>query len=551
MSTVAEVVVAGLAAHHLDRVFCVPGESCLALLDALYDRRDIDTVVCRHEAGAGFMALADARLTGRPGIACVSRGPGASNAAIAVHAAEQEGVPFILLVGQVSRRFLRRNSFQEIDFNQMFGSIAKWVAELTEPARTAETLMRAIRIATAGQPGPVVLSIPEDVLAAVTRYRTIREQGPLRAAPHPPDVATVRCWLSQAERPLVICGGILDPSKDRELLRSFLERWNLPTLVSFRERDLLPSAHRLYVGELGLANPAAQIAVLNESDLVLVIGARLGDVTTQGYTFPRSGEPGMRLVHVHPDCSAMGIHLPTDLSIACDARAFMEALGDPGVSEPAQRTAWIERLKAELRTTAIPLRCELDDGLAFEAVAEVLGRSLPADTILTLDAGAFAVPVYGMVAFTPPQRLLAPASGAMGFGVPAAVAAALREPGRTVICVVGDGGLLMSGSELAVASERRLPLKVIVSENGVYGSIRAHQERRYPGRTVGTGFWNPDLELIGRAFGFNVTRIERAESLDALPRILTSSGPEFVVVNTSIKSLMPTAVAAEANRVGE
>src|SRR5689334_4877604 len=264
--TVGRLIVDSIAAHGIDRVFCVPGESYLGLLDALFDRWDLDTVVCRHEAGAGFMALADARLTGRPGVAAVSRGPGASNAAIAVHTAQQDGVPFLLLVGQVAVRDVRRDSFQEIDYSHMYGSIAKWTAEVTDPQRIAETMLRAIQTATAGTPGPVVLSLPEDVLTAATDAEPVRPQAAIGAAPTPADVETLRQWLATARRPLVIAGAALACPGGRETLRAFLEDWALPMVASFRNQDLFPNDHRLYAGDMGLANPASQMAVLREAD---------------------------------------------------------------------------------------------------------------------------------------------------------------------------------------------------------------------------------------------------------------------------------------------
>jgi acetolactate synthase-1/2/3 large subunit len=538
MPTVGQFVVDNLVAHGIDRLFCVPGESYLGLLDALHGRNDIDTVVCRHESSAGFMALADARLTGRPGVACVSRGPGASNAAIAVHTAQQDGVPFLLLVGQVGTRDVRRDSFQEIDYGHMFGSIAKWTAEVTDPQRIAETMLRAIQVATTGTPGPVVLSLPEDVLTAETDAAVVKPQAPIRAAPAERDVETLRQWLAAAQKPLVIAGASLSTDGGREALRRFLEGWDLPMVASFRNQDLFPNAHRLYAGDMGLANPASQMAVLREADLVIVLGARLSDITTQGYTFPRLVRPEMKLVHVHPDHTAIGTHFAADLAIACDPQALIAALV-AGAAVPEDRESWIDRLQAERRKIATPRRVAVDDGISFESVVDLVGRSLQKDAIVTLDAGTFAAPAYRIIPFAPPQRLLAPISGAMGFGVPAAVAAALRAPQRPVICFVGDGGFLMTGNELAVAMERKLPLKVILSENGIYGSIRIHQERDYPGRTTGTGFTNPDFELIGRAFGFNVTRLRTMADLPGLPGLLARPGSDFIIVDTSVKAILP------------
>jgi acetolactate synthase-1/2/3 large subunit len=296
---------------------------------------------------------------------------------------------------------------------------------------------------------------------------------------------------------------------------------------------------------MGLANPAAQMAVLRDADLAIVLGARLSDITTQGYTFPRLVRPEMKLVHVHADHTAIGTHFAADLAIACDPSALIAALGTRSDPVPAARGPWIERLKAERQKIATPRTIAVDDGIPFESVIDLVGRNLPEDAIVTLDAGTFAAPAYRIIPFAPPQRLLAPISGAMGFGVPAAVAAALREPKRPVVCFVGDGGFLMTGNELAVAMERKLPLKVILSENGLYGSIRIHQERDYPGRTTGTGFTNPDFELIGRAFGFSVTRLRTIADLKGLPAILAKPGPAFIVVDTSVKAILPAPRAAD------
>lgn len=535
--TVGQVIIDTLAAHGIDRVFCVPGESYLGLLDPLFGRTDIDTVVCRHESGAGFMALADARLTGRPGVAMVSRGPGASNAAIAVHAAQQDGVPFLLLVGQVPVSDVRRDSFQEIDYGHMFGRIAKWTAEVTDPGRIAETLLRALRVATAGVPGPVVIAVPEDILEAGVDAVAVRPQPPPAAAPDTGAIHELRELLGAAERPLVLAGSGIDSRAARRDLLAFLQAWELPAVVSFRRQDLLPNGHRLYAGDMGLANPKAQMQVLHDSDLVVVLGARLSAITTQGWTWPRLVRPQMKLVHIHADPAAIGTHFATDLAIACRPATAIAALGTPARPLP-DRGAWIRRLGDERAAIARVRSFDVDDGVAFEEVVAVIGRHLPPDAVVTVDAGTFGAPAYRVIPFQPPQRLLAPVSGAMGFGVPAAVAAALRQDGNTVVCLVGDGGFLMTGSELAVALQRRLPIKVIVSENGVYGSIRLQQERRHPGRSVGTAFVNPDLALIGKAYGFEVTRLSTRADLRLLPDLVRAPGPQFVVVDTSVRAIL-------------
>lgn len=537
MATAGQLIVDTLAAHRIDRVFCVPGESYLGLLDPLFGRADIDTVVCRHEAGAGFMALADARMTGRPGVAMVSRGPGASNASIAVHTAQQDGVPFILFIGQVAARDVRRDSFQEIDYGHMFGKIAKWTAEVTDPNRMAEAMLRAIQVATTGVPGPVVIAIPEDVLTAECRGASVMPQARPTAAPDASSIVLLRDLLTSAKRPLVLAGSGIDSAEARVMLLSFLETWNVPCVVAFRRQDLLPNKHPLYAGDMGLSNPATQMDVLRGCDLLLNIGARFSDITTQGYTYPQLVRPEMKLAHIHADPAVIGTHVACDLAIACHPTSAIAAVGKPDRALP-DRSDWIGRLSNERTKISSVRTFDVNDGVPFEDVVNVVGQHLPGDAIVTVDAGTFGAPIYRVIPFKPPQRLLAPISGAMGFGVPAAIAAGLREPDRTVVCFVGDGGFLMTGSELAVALERKLPLKVIVSENNIYGSIRIHQERGYPGRIVGTSFVNPDLELIGKAYGCAVTRISTRAEVNRIPDLLRAPGPQFIVVDTSVQAII-------------
>lgn len=536
MPTAAQLLVDSLVAHGIDRVFCVPGESYLGLLDALHGRADIDTVTCRHEGGAGFMAVADARLTGRPGVVCVSRGPGACHAAIALHAAEQDGVPLLLLVGQVARADLRRGAFQEIDYAGMFGGIAKWVAEVGDPDRLPGVMLRALRVATSGLPGPVVLALPEDMLTATTGRAAPPMQPPAVLAPEAAGIARLADWLATARQPLVIAGSGLDRPGGREALLTFAERFQVPVAVAFRRQDLFPNDHPLYAGDLGLANPADQMAAFHDADLVVAPGTRLGDITTQGYSFPRAGT---RLVHIHDDPAVIGTQIPADLALACPPAAALAALQ---AGPRRDRTEWVARLAAIRTRIAAPRLRDASDGVAFEQVVAAIAPHLPADAIVTVDAGTFGAPLYRVVPYRPPQRLLAPISGAMGFGVPAAVAAGLREPGRPVICFVGDGGFLMTGSELAVARERDLPLKIVLSDNAAYGSIRIHQERDYPGRISGTRLVNPHFPLMGEAYGFAVTHVRHAGEIPLVTAALAAPGPQFIVVDTSLQAVLPQQV---------
>jgi acetolactate synthase-1/2/3 large subunit len=541
-NTASHALLNVLYANGVDRVFLVPGESYLGILDALVDFPGIDVVTCRHESGAGYMAVVDGRLTGRPGVALVSRGPGMSNAAIAVHTAQQDAVPLIVIVGQVSKRDLRREAFQEIDYQKMFGDIAKWVFEPTDPAQLSEAAFKAVRIATTGTPGPVVLVIPEDVQqqpAALPDWR---------AAPHAPmrpDADTLDRLaraLRGAERPLVIAGGALERDGGREALRELAQRWQLPVALSFRRHDLFPQAHPLYAGELGLANPAAQIAAFEEADFILALGTRLGDVPSQGFTFPAMPRPRQILAHCYPDPHIVGLNHAADYGLVGSAMELARALAEQAPPDaPPGRAAWTRRLRDIQDARAAWPRHAPDDGVDFTEVVRSVARHAPADLAVCLDAGTFAAPVYRHFAFTYPQRLLAPIDGAMGYGVPAAVAAALRRPGARTVCMVGDGGFLMTGNEMIASVERRLPILFIVSNNGSYASIRIHQERHYPGRVSGTTLANPDFIALAGAFGLPARRIEQAGEIDDAVRAgLAADGPAFIEVRSSLRSVLPS-----------
>ena len=541
MSTAAERLVAFLAAQGIDRAFCVPGESYIALLDALHAHPKLDLVTCRSEGGAGFMAVADAKLTGRPGVVLVSRGPGACNASIAVHTAEQDAVPLILLVGQVEKRDLRRNAFQEIDYARMFGGVAKWVGEATEPEQVPELIARSWAMAMGGVPGPVVLSLPEDVLAMPCAAPSVPATLPRPAPPLPTDTARLAAMLRAAERPILLAGHALDSDAGRALLLRVAEAWRLPVAVSFRRQDLFPNAHPLYAGDLGLRNPDAQRAAFAESDLVLALGTRLTDITTQGWTWPGLGQ---RLAHVCAEPRFLGWQFPAELALAADAQAVIAALGNEAPGAPPARAAWNARLRALHVADCEVARSDPPDGIPFVEVAKLVEAAAAPDAIVTLDAGTFGAPFYRKTGWTPPQRLLAPVSGAMGFGMPAAVAAVLRFPERQVICVVGDGGALMTGGELAVAVARGASLKLILSDNGSYASIRIHQERAHPGRVSGTDLVNPDFLRWCEAFRVPVLAVESRADLPKLDTALRAPGPLAAVVRTSLRAVLPPALGA-------
>jgi acetolactate synthase-1/2/3 large subunit len=482
------------------------------------------------------MAVADAKLTGRPGVVLVSRGPGACNAAIAVHTAEQDATPLILLVGQVEKRDLRRNAFQEIDYARMFGGIAKWVGEASAAEQVPELIARAYAMAMQGVPGPVVLALPEDLLAEPCFAADVPATLVAPALPAPADLARLAALLREAERPILLAGHAFDRPGAREALQGFAEAWDLPVAVSFRRQDLFPNGHALYAGDLGLRNPDAQREAFAQADLVLALGTRLTDITTQGWTWPA---PGQRLVHVCAEPRFLGWQFPAAMALAADAPALVAAMAAQAPAAPPARAAWNARLRAiHVADTAVRAGRH-PDGVAFAEVARRIGQAAAPDAIVTLDAGTFGAPFYRKVAWTPPQRLLAPVSGAMGFGVPAGVAAALRHPGRQVIAAVGDGGALMTGGEFAVAVARGVPLKMILSDNGSYASIRIHQERAHPGRVSGTTLENPDFAAWCAAFGVPVTRIDDEAGLPALEAALAAPGPGAIVVRTSLAAVLP------------
>ncbi|MCK1503345.1 thiamine pyrophosphate-binding protein [Bradyrhizobium sp. 188] len=541
--TAAHALLETLVQRGVDRAFCVPGESYIALLDAIHDRPGFDLVTCRHEGGAGFMAVADARLTGRPGVVLVSRGPGASNAAIAIHAAEQDAVPLILIVGQVESRDTRRNAFQEIDYKEMFGSVAKWVGEARHPEEMPELAARAWNMATQGVPGPVVLSIPEDILAAPCESPTAPMHASADAGLTASQVLRIAEALNSAKQPILLAGREFDVPGGRESLLRFAETSKVPVAVSFRRQDLFPNDHVQYIGDMGLSNPETQRLAFAEADLVLALGTRLADITTQGYTWPTATQT---VVHTSADPRFLGWRIPATIASTASAPAVVEALREQQHPTSGERTAWIRRLRAIYEADSQIHPKSFTDGLDFLRIVRLVGDVVSRNAIVTLDAGTFAAPFYRKLRWRSDQRLLAPVSGAMGFGVPAAVAAALRHPEKTVICVVGDGGVLMTGNEFAVSVARKLPIKVIISENNSYGSIRVHQERAHPRRICGTDLINPDLQKWAASFGVPVIAVQSVSDIEALAAALVATGPAIALVKTSLEAVLPASNVLKA-----
>lgn len=538
MARAADILVEGLKAQGAERLFCVPGESFLALLDALAGQSEIDVVACRHEGGAGFMALADAKMTGRPGLLAVSRGPGASNAAIAIHSAQQDAVPLVVMIGQVARADRGRGAFQEVDYDRAFADMAKAVWEVHDAARLGETLARAYQVAGAGTPGPTLLVLPEDMLNDTVEGTAVQPEVSAPDRPQAEDIAQALDLLQRAERPLLIAGGMLEPAAGRRALARVAEAHHLPVVLSFKRQEIFDNAAPLFAGYLGFKIPWPQVEAMAAADLVLAVGTRLGDVPTQGYRFPTAPQPTQPLIHVYPDRSALGAVYRTDLALACDPTAFLDALAERAGPVPAARAAWAAELHGRAAALARYTPQNYADGVDFGAVIGALAEQAPKDTILVLDSGNFSSWVHRIWPWDGTQTCIGAVGGAMGLGVPGAVAACLRHPGRTVLSFVGDGGALMTGNELATAMQRGARPKIFVSNNASYGTIRLHQERDYPRRIVATDLHNPDFAAWARSFGAEGLTLARQEDAEEVVRQALACDRAVVVeVRSSLEAI--------------
>ena len=529
-------LVEALIAQGVDTCFGVPGESYLAVLDGLHQHRDrIRFIACRQEGGASFMADAQGKLTGRPGICFVTRGPGASNAAIGVHSAFQDSTPMIVFVGQVASDQRDREAFQEVDYRQMFGpgtlGMAKWAAEVQSADRLPEYVARAFHTAMQGRPGPVVLALPEDMLTTPTAAPVLPRVEPALAWPAPGALRDLRAMLVAARQPLVIAGGSGWTAASVEALQRFAENWQLPVSCGLRFQDTFDNRHPLYVGDAGIGINPALARRIREADLVLAVGVRLGEMTTSGYTLLQAPRPTQKLVHLHAGPEELGRVYAADLmlqaSLACAGKALETLAAPPKVPW----TAWTEAARADYLANQ---QAQPVEPMDMAAVMKTVQRLAPQDTVYTNGAGNFSGWLHRYVQYPGLQHhgrtQLACTSGAMGYGFPAAVAAALLYPQRTVINVAGDGDFLMTGQELATAKAygaRRLVS--IVVDNGSYGTIRMHQEREYPGRVSGSDLHNPDFAALARAYGWQAERVEKTEKFEpAFARALAGGEPTLL-----------------------
>ena len=526
------------------KVYCVPGESYLPVLEALRHSA-IETLTLRHESAAGYMALVDGRLTDHPGVVMVSRGPGATNASIAIHTAQQDAIPLLLFVGQVERRHLRRDGFQEIDYGKMFGDIAKWVIEVHDPNDLPQTLSRAYSMAISGTPGPVVISLPEDVLELDVEFDEIPTapppQAPVSGPPREPSLRILD-MIRGASRPLILAGMEFSKPGGRDVLMAFAEKFDIPVAVSFRRHDLFAHQHPLYAGDMSSTNTPTQRQLFESADLVLALGTRMGDLTTHGYTFPRSPTPRQTVVHVYNDSSLVGRHYNLALGIACKAPDLLKMLLESCSDQSHERgNQWASSLHEAMLKRSTLNAPRFEDGVVFSRVVSAISRHVGDNVSIVPDAGISAAQVYRYFPFYGGRRLYATMAGVMGFGIPGSIAVAMREPDRRVICLVGDGGFMMTGFELAIAVQKRLPICIFLANNRSLGTIYLHQEKHYPGGAHATDLAGPDFTLLAKAFGCQTLRIEQEDEIDnVVARALGEiSGPVLVDVRTSLLSLNP------------
>lgn len=533
------ILVDNLVVQGCDRIFHVPGESFLAVLDALHDTPQIDLVTCRQEGGAAFMACADGTMTGKPGVCFVTRGPGATNASIGVHVAMQDSQPMLLFIGDVDRSMRDREGFQEVDFPAMFAPLAKWATRIEDARRIPEYIARAWNVAISGRPGPVVIALPEDMLLdEVEAMDRPKLDHPIQLDIHSNQHAGFAELLRSAERPMAIVGGAGWDIATGAAFDCFARNWGIPVAGAFRRQDAIPNASRVWAGNLGYGPNPKLVQRIKAADLLLVVGARLGEATTDGYTLITPDHPGQKLIHVHPDADELNRVYRADVAICSDVFDFANfAAAADFPEEPSSAAA---RAHAEWLDWSTPRPREgvtLDLGQCVAAMRERLG---PDDAIICNGAGNFSGWWHRYWHYGTQPSQLAPTAGAMGYGTPAAVAAALRRKDKLAVALAGDGDFMMNGQELATAIQHDANMLVLVIDNGAYGTIRMHQEREFPARLSGTTLHNPDFAALGRAYGCWAETVEQTETFaPALDRALARTGVRLLHLKTDVEFITP------------
>ena len=533
-----KILADALAAQGVTIAFGVPGESYLPVLDGLYDLRDqLRFVVCRQEGGASYMAEAHGKLTGEPGVLFVTRGPGASNGAIGVHTGFQDSTPMVVFIGQVPNEFAEREAFQEIDYRRMYGQMAKWVAQIDRVERIPEYVSRAFHTAVAGRPGPVVLALPEDALYAEAAVADVAKHHVVRPAPSPASIEDLRKLLANAQKPFVLLGGGGWDRPTCERLQRWIEANGLPVGTSFRCQDLFDNRSEGYAGDVGIGINPDLAQRVKDADLLLVVGARLGEMTSGGYTLVEAPQPKQALVHVHAGAEELGRVYRPALAINSGMAQFVEALEKLAFDKPAWRAesrALHENYLAWSRPRPIP------GALQYGEIVQWLAQRLPEDAIVAGGAGNFAGWLHRHFRYKGFRTQLGSTNGSMGYGFPSALAAKLVHPGRTVLGVCGDGDFLMTGQEFATAVQYGAPFVTLVVNNGLYGTIRMHQEREYPGRVYGTGLKNPDFAAYARAFGGHGETVSHtAEFAPAFERAVASGKPALIELRIDPDAITP------------
>ena len=547
--TGAQILVDQLKIHGADTVFCVPGESYLAVLDALYDANSIRTFTCRHESGACIMAEAYGKLRGKPAICMVTRGPGATNASAGLHIATQDSTPLILLVGQVQRDAIEREAFQELDYRRMFGQLAKWVAQIEDPRRIPEFISRAYYVATSGRPGPVVLALPEDMLREPAEVADAEPWRPVETHAGAAQIAEVLDELKRAERPFLILGGSQWDAGAVDAIETFAQANALPVGCAFRRQDRFDNAHPCYVGDVGIGINPKLAKRIKESDLLIVLGARLGEMTTGGYTLIDIPTPRQRMIHVHADAEELGRVYQPAIAIHATPRAFAKALA---ALTPIENPRWkpaTAAARAEFEAWQEPLRSP--GKIQMAEIVRWLDQHMPPETAYTNGAGNFATWLHRFHRYRGFGTQLAPTSGSMGYGFPAALGAKVTDPARPVVCFAGDGDFQMTGQELATAVQYKLDVIVLVVNNGMLGTIRMHQERHYPERTIATDLVNPDFAALARAYGAFGETVERTEDFAAaFERARASGKPAILDLKLDPEALTPRQSLSEIRAEG-
>ncbi len=551
--TAGEVLIDQLVVHGVHHMFCVPGESYIAALDAFHDR-DIAITVCRQESGAAIMAEAVGKATGRPGICFVTRGPGATNAAAGLHIARQDSTPMILFVGQIARDMREREAFQELDYRAVFGSIAKWTTEIDDPARIPELVSRAFYTATNGRPGPVVMALPEDMLVERIAVLDAPAFEPIETWPGLTDMSRLQKLIWAAERPIMLVGGSRWSPVATAAVGRFAERFALPVATTFRRAHLFDPHHPCYAGDLGIGPNPKLLARVKGADVIVLVGGRLGEMPSQSYTLIDIPGPRQTLVHVFPGIEELGRVYAPQLAINATPTAFAAAL--EGLQPPNEikwrgetPTAHADFLAWTDKPTALPGAVNLGE------IVVGLRDRLPADAVICNGAGNFSIWVHRYHRYRRYGTQLAPISGSMGYGVPAAIGMKRLAPERTVVCFAGDGDFLMTGQEFATAVQYDLPVIIVVVDNGMYGTIRMHQERHYPGRVIGTALKNPDFAAYARAFGgYGATVEKTADFMPAFEAAQRSGKPAIIHLKIDPEALTPamslSAIRAKAQAGG-